>query len=84
MEAATQLSISVQTLDKMFKRGELPRIQITTRRVGVLQSDIEQHLEKRRVVKDADTETPQHLNAEAAVTGIKSTSNDATPIALIR
>ena len=85
MEAATQLSISVQTLDKMFKRGELPRIQITIRRVGVLQSDIEQHLEKRRVVKDADTETPQRcLNAEAAVTGIKSTSNDATPIALIR
>jgi predicted DNA-binding transcriptional regulator AlpA len=47
-QAATQLSISVQTLDKMFKRGELPRIQISTRRVGVLQSDINLHLENRR------------------------------------
>ena len=85
MEAATQLSISVQTLDKMFKRGDLPRIQITIRRVGVVQSDLNEYLENRRVVKDADTETPQRcLNAEAAVTGIKSTSNDATPIALIR
>ena len=49
MEAATQLSISVQTLDKMFKRGDLPRIQITIRRVGVMQSDINRHLESRRV-----------------------------------
>ena len=33
----------------------------------------------------ADTKTPQYFkNTEAAVTGIKSTSNDATPIALIR
>jgi predicted site-specific integrase-resolvase len=47
-EAATQLKISIQTLDKMFKRGELPRIQLTMRRVGVLQSDITQHLENRR------------------------------------
>lgn len=47
-EAATQLKISIQTLDKMFKRGDLPRIQITVRRVGVLQSDINQHLEKHR------------------------------------
>jgi predicted DNA-binding transcriptional regulator AlpA len=49
-EAATQLKISIQTLDKMFKRGELPRIQLTMRRVGVLQSDITQHLENRRAV----------------------------------
>ena len=84
MEAATQLSISVQTLDKMFKRGELPRIQITIRRVGVLQSDIEQHLEKRRVVKDADTETPQDLNnAEATVTVVKYTSTLAPGRALV-
>ena len=84
MEAATQLSISVQTLDKMFKRGELPRIQITTRRVGVLQSDIEQHLEKRRVVKDADTETPQDLNnAEATVTVVKYTSTLALAGAMV-
>ena len=65
-QAATQLSISVQTLDKMFKRGDLPRVQLTTRRVGVVQSDLNEYLENRRVVKDADTETPQHcLNAEA-------------------
>ena len=42
-QAAAQLSVSIQTLDKMFKRGELPRIQITVRRVGVLQSDITNH-----------------------------------------
>ena len=84
MEAATHLSISVQTLDKMFKRGELPRIQITIRRVGVLQSDIEQHLEKRRVVKDADTETPQRcLNAEAAVTVVKLTPTLAPARAMV-
>ena len=84
MEAATQLSISVQTLDKMFKRGELPRIQITTRRVGVLQSDIEQHLEKRRVVKDAETETPQYFkNTEAAVTVVKYTSTLALAGAMV-
>jgi len=47
-QAAAQLSVSIQTLDKMFKRGELPRIQLTVRRVGVLQSDINQHLEKHR------------------------------------
>lgn len=47
-QAATQLSVSIQTLDKMFKRGELPRIQVTVRRVGVLQSDLENLLEKRR------------------------------------
>lgn len=47
-QAAAQLSVSIQTLDKMFKRGDLPRIQITVRRVGVLQSDITQHLEKNR------------------------------------
>ena len=77
-------SISVQTLDKMFKRGDLPRVQLTTRRVGVLQSDIEQHLEKRRVVKDADTETPQDLNnAEATVTVVKYTSTLAPGRALV-
>lgn len=47
-QAAAQLSVSIQTLDKMFKRGDLPRIQVTTRRVGVLQSDINNHLEKNR------------------------------------
>ncbi len=47
-QAAAQLSVSIQTLDKMFKRGELQRIQITVRRVGVMQSDITQHLEKNR------------------------------------
>jgi predicted DNA-binding transcriptional regulator AlpA len=47
-QAAAQLSVSIQTLDKMFKRGDLPRIQLTVRRVGVLQSDITQHLEKHR------------------------------------
>jgi predicted DNA-binding transcriptional regulator AlpA len=47
-QAAAQLSVSIQTLDKMFKRGDLPRIQITVRRVGVLQSDINSHLEKNR------------------------------------
>ena len=74
MEAATQLSISVQTLDKMFKRGDLPRVQLTIRRVGVVQSDLNEYLEKRRVVKDVDTETPQHLNnAEATVTVVKYT-----------
>ena len=80
MEAATQLSISVQTLDKMFKRGDLPRVQLTTRRVGVVQSDLNEYLENRRVVKDAETETPQHLNnAEAAVTGIKINLVEAFP-----
>lgn len=49
-QAAAQLSVSTQTLDKMFKRGELPRIQITVRRVGVLQSDITNHLEKNRAI----------------------------------
>ena len=49
-QAAAQLSVSIQTLDKMFKRGELPRIQITVRRVGVLQSDITNHLEKNRAI----------------------------------
>lgn len=48
-QAAAQLSVSIQTLDKMFKRGDLPRIQVTTRRVGVYQSDITAHLEKNRV-----------------------------------
>lgn len=47
-QAAAQLSVSIQTIDKMFKRGQLPRIQLTERRVGVLQSDINQHLEKHR------------------------------------
>ena len=80
MEAATQRAISVQTLDKMFKRGDLPRVQLTTRRVGVVQSDLNEYLENRRVVKDAETETPQHLNnAEAAVTGIKFNLVEAFP-----
>jgi len=84
MEAATQLSISVQTLDKMFKRGDLPRVQLTIRRVGVVQSDLNQYLEKRRVVKDADTETPQHLNnAEATVTVVKYTSTLAPARAMV-
>jgi predicted site-specific integrase-resolvase len=48
-QAAAQLSVSIQTLDKMFKRGELPRIQVTVRRVGILQSDINNLLEKNRV-----------------------------------
>ncbi len=52
-QAATQLSVGIQTLDKMFKRGELPRIQVTTRRVGVLQSDINAHLEKNRKTQNA-------------------------------
>lgn len=47
-QAAAQLSVSIQTLDRLFKSGELPRIQITVRRVGVMQSDINRHLEKRR------------------------------------
>ncbi len=51
-QAATQLSVSIQTLDKMFKRGDLPRIQVTTRRVGVLQSDINAHLEKNRKIQN--------------------------------
>ena len=47
-QAAAQLSVSIQTIDKMFKRGQLPRIQLTERRVGVLQSDINSYLENRR------------------------------------
>ena len=43
-QAAAQLSVSITTLDKMFKRGELPRIQITVRRVGVPQSAITDYL----------------------------------------
>ena len=46
-QAATQLSISLCTLDRLFKRGELPRVQITTRRVGVMQSDIYAYLAVR-------------------------------------
>ena len=46
-QTAAQLSISLCTLDKIFKRGDLPRIQITTRRVGVLQSDIDAYLAHR-------------------------------------
>ncbi|MEI7796711.1 MAG: hypothetical protein WCI06_08770 [Methylococcaceae bacterium] len=49
-QAAAQLNISIPTLDKLFKNGDLPRIQLTVRRVGVLQSDITQHLEKNRVI----------------------------------
>lgn len=48
-QAAAQLSVSIQTLDNMFKRGDLSRIQLTVRRIGVLQSDITQLLEKHRV-----------------------------------
>jgi predicted site-specific integrase-resolvase len=47
-QAAAQLSVSIITLDKMFKRGDLPRIQLSIRRVGVLQSDITNFLENRR------------------------------------
>jgi predicted DNA-binding transcriptional regulator AlpA len=47
-QAAAQLSVSIQTIDNLFKRGHLPRIQITLRRVGVLQSDITEYLENRR------------------------------------
>ena len=47
-QAAAQLNVCISTLDKMFKRGDLPRIQITVRRVGVLQTDINKHLEKHR------------------------------------
>ena len=83
-QAATQLSISVQTLDKMFKRGDLPRVQLTTRRVGVVQSDLNEYLENRRVVKDAETETPQYFkNTEAAVTVVKLTPTLAPARAMV-
>ena len=47
IQAAIQLGVSIQTLDLMFKRGELPRIQVSVRRVGVLQSDITAYIAQR-------------------------------------
>jgi hypothetical protein len=52
-QAAAQLSVSIQTIDNLFKRGDLPRIQVTLRRVGVLQSDLNSYLENRRVTGGA-------------------------------
>ena len=47
-QAAALLCVSIQTIDNMYKRGDLPRIQITVRRVGFLQSDIDAYLTAQR------------------------------------
>ncbi len=46
-QAAAQLSVSLFTIDRLFKTGQLPRIQISVRRVGVMQSAITAFLAER-------------------------------------
>lgn len=49
--AASALSISLRSLDRLLASGELPRVRIG-RRVVVLQSDVEALLEKCRVTTE--------------------------------
>jgi excisionase family DNA binding protein len=46
-QAAERLGISTQTLVRMQARGDLPRVQISDRRVGYRHSDISNFLNAR-------------------------------------
>ena len=46
-ETAARLGISVQTLARIEATGELPRVKISTRRVGYRESDISRFLNAR-------------------------------------
>ena len=39
-EVARQLGISERNLDRLFRAGELPVVEMSPRRVGALQSDV--------------------------------------------
>ena len=50
-QAAAQLGVSLFTIYILFKSGALPRIQLTVRRVGVLQSDVTEYVTQRTATK---------------------------------
>jgi predicted DNA-binding transcriptional regulator AlpA len=50
-EGARQLSISLRQFDRLIADGELPVVELSPRRVGVLQSDIDAYKQARRVIR---------------------------------
>jgi hypothetical protein len=54
-EAGRQLGVSIRQIDRFIHDGELPVVELSPRRVGVLQSDLDRFkLSRRRVRVPAD------------------------------
>jgi excisionase family DNA binding protein len=49
-EAARELGISVRSVRRLISAGELPFICLTTRRLGVLRTDVVGYIARKRVV----------------------------------
>jgi predicted DNA-binding transcriptional regulator AlpA len=52
-EAGRQLGISTRQVDRFIHDGELPVVELSPRRVGVLQSDIDAFKRLRRIRRGA-------------------------------
>lgn len=52
-DAALKLGTSERNVDRLIRAGELPVVQISERRVGILQSDLEAFWRARRHVRGA-------------------------------
>jgi hypothetical protein len=48
-EAAEKARISLNALNLLIKQGKIPQVNLTARRRGVMQSDLDAYLQSQRV-----------------------------------
>lgn len=66
-EGARRLDLSRRTFDRIIAEGEGPGIvHISARRRGIIETEFEQWMLKRRHAPPADTYRPQVIPADAA------------------
>lgn len=49
-QTAALLGVHVATVERLLKAGEIPYVQISISRIGILRADIDDYLQSRRVV----------------------------------
>jgi predicted DNA-binding transcriptional regulator AlpA len=58
-EGGRQLGVSTRQIDRLIRDGALPVVELSPRRVGILQSDLDAFkISRRRVRKAASPTTP--------------------------
>lgn len=48
-QATEKLNVSIPTLDRLIASGKLAKIQVSMRRVGILESDLNAYINAQRV-----------------------------------
>jgi hypothetical protein len=66
-ELARQFDCSVRNVDRLIEAGELPIVQISPRRVGVLRSDARDYLRARRQWRPTKAGAQREPSAQSPV-----------------